>query len=118
MNKTFSNCFNAYTKSVNKRYNRQEAFFRSVLKERKYRIEIYFKTIVAYILTNAVKHGLCSSSDDYPHSSFEGLKNEFDRKNNQNKIIKYFESKDKLSEFIRNYECQLLANKFLLVEEV
>jgi putative transposase len=73
ISKAFSNCFNAYAKSINKAYNRtgslfQERFGRKVINDSKYFLEVIF-----YIHSNIQKHGLQTDFTNYPYSSYASL---------------------------------------------
>jgi putative transposase len=66
----FSNLFNAYSKAINKRYNRTGSLFQDRFRRKEITGGEHFVAVVRYILNNAVKHGFCQSADQYPHSSY------------------------------------------------
>lgn len=66
----FSNLFNAYTKAINKQYNRHGSLFQRPFKRIKVSDESYLKALVVYIHTNPELHGVCNSYRTYVHSSF------------------------------------------------
>ncbi len=88
----FSNLFNAYTKSYNKRYERYGPLFVSPFK----RIEItsnkYFKNLVHYIHNNPVHHGFCERLQDYPWSSYGTIISVKPTKLERNKLIGFFDT--------------------------
>lgn len=66
----FSNMFNAYTKAINKEYNRTGSLFQEHPKKVKITNEKYLMNLILYIHLNPVKHGFCSAFENYPYSSF------------------------------------------------
>lgn len=67
-----SNLFNAYTKALNKKYERRGNLFQRNFKRRLVDDEQYAQTLLGYIHLNPVKHGFCKSILDWPHSSIHG----------------------------------------------
>ena len=71
--KHFSNLFNAYTKAINKAYQRTGSLF----EERFGRIEVtsetYFTHLIFYIHFNPQKHGFVKDFREWPWSSFGAL---------------------------------------------
>ena len=58
----FSNLFNAYTKAINKRYNRHSSLFQRTFKRKLIDNEVYFKNLVIYIHNNLniiIFNGFC-----------------------------------------------------------
>jgi putative transposase len=66
----FSNLFNAYTKAINKRYNRHGALFERPFKRKLISNENYLKRVVIYIHNNPVHHGFCKHPVEYGWSSY------------------------------------------------
>lgn len=66
----FSNLFNAYTKAVNKTYERHGSLFQRPFKHKEVASDAYFTQLVLYIHHNAVKHGFVTDVRDWPHSSY------------------------------------------------
>lgn len=67
---SFSNLFNAYTKAINKRYNRHSSLFQRPFKRKLVDNEAYFKNLILYIHNNPVNHGICQDAMDYSWSSY------------------------------------------------
>jgi len=70
---SFSNFFNAYSKSINNAYNRtgsllQERFGRKLIDT-----EDYFTQIIWYIHSNSQKHGIIKDFRDYPYCSYKSI---------------------------------------------
>jgi putative transposase len=66
----FSNLFNAYTKAINKKYDRQSSLFQRSFKRKLIKEESYFKRLIIYIHNNPVNHQICENAMDYPWSSY------------------------------------------------
>jgi putative transposase len=66
----FSNLFNAYTKAINKKYNRHSGLFQRSFKRKLIDDERYFKNLIMYIHKNPVNHRICENIMDYPWSSY------------------------------------------------
>jgi REP element-mobilizing transposase RayT len=87
----FSNLFNAYTKSINKSYNRTGSLFQEHLSRNRVTNENYLKQLVAYIHHNPVKHQFIEDFKKYPYSSYNSINV------NRNYIISLFD-------YIENFE--------------
>ena len=66
----FSNLFNAYSKAMNKAYNRTGSLFQEHLKRNKIKDENYLINLILYVHLNPVKHKFCDDFREYKHSSF------------------------------------------------
>lgn len=66
----FSNLFNAYTKAINKTYERHGSLFQRPFKHKEVDSDAYFGQLVLYIHQNPVKHGFVTDLRDWPHSSY------------------------------------------------
>lgn len=67
----FSNLFNAYTKAVNKKYNRTGSLFQEHLKRKRVSDEKYLIQLIAYIHLNPVKHNFVEDHRIYRFSSYK-----------------------------------------------
>jgi REP element-mobilizing transposase RayT len=72
----FSNCFNAYTKAFNNRYQRTGALFERPFGRKLVDSPRYFNNLVVYIHRNPQKHGLVDDFRDWPYSSYEAVLSE------------------------------------------
>ena len=70
----FSNLFNAYTKSINKLYNRTGSLFQEHLHRKRVEDEEYLTQLVAYIHLNPVKHEFSDDFKNYRYSSYQAYK--------------------------------------------
>ncbi len=66
----FSNLFNAYTKAINKCFNRTGSLFEHPFHRKSITNKNYFKHLVIYIHNNPVHHGFTEFAMDYPWSSY------------------------------------------------
>ncbi len=69
----FSHLFNAYTQSINKKYNRTGSLFENNFERKVITSEKYFQQLIFYIHNNPVHHGLVKQMSLYPWSSFESI---------------------------------------------
>ncbi len=117
ISKHFSNLFNAYAKAINKRFGRTGSLFQ----ERFRRIEItsdsYYTSLIGYIITNAVKHGFCNKSEEYPYSAYASLLSTGATLLLRNEVIDWFGGKAAFIRFIKNYEADINASKLFFENE-
>lgn len=76
ISKSFSNFFNAYSKSINKKYNRTGSLFRDRFKRIKVENEEYLKKLIIYINLNPIYHQFVTDLSQYKHSSYLALLSE------------------------------------------
>ena len=89
-----SNMFNAYTKAINKRFDRTGSLFQEHLHRINITNEEYFLNLVTYIHTNPEKHNIVTNFEEYNYSSYKAyttgkmslLKREY--------VIKLFDDKE------------------------
>ncbi|MEO5990639.1 MAG: transposase [Ferruginibacter sp.] len=86
----FSNLFNAYTKSINKKYNRHSSLFQRPFKRKLIDNEMYFKNLIIYIHNNPVNHGICENAMDYAWSSYLTCVSNKTTKLKREEVINYF----------------------------
>ena len=67
----FSNMFNAYAKSFNKRYERTGSLFENRFRRKEVDDTDYLRDIIVYIHNNPVKHRFCQHPIEYPWSSYD-----------------------------------------------
>jgi putative transposase len=105
INQSFSNFFNAYTKSINKAYHRtgslfQERFGRKMVEKEKYLIHLVF-----YIHANVQNHGLVTDFRKYPHSSYVSMLSTQPTLLERSKVLAWFGGQKHFEEFHRlNHE--------------
>ncbi len=86
----FSNLFNAYTKAVNKHYQRHGALFERPFKRIPVASERYFAKLVAYIHQNPQRHGLIDDFRQWPYSSYKTLFSEKPTHLNRDVVLGWF----------------------------
>ena len=94
---SFSNLFNAYTKAINKKYNRHSSLFQRTFKRKLVDDESYLKKLVIYIHNNPVNHGICKNAMDYPWSSYLTCLSNKVTKLKRDEVVSYFDD-------IRNFK--------------
>jgi REP element-mobilizing transposase RayT len=71
--KPFSNLFNAYTKTINKTYQRKGSLFQKPFKRILVDSDTYLMHLVNYIHRNPLKHGFTDDFRTYPYSSYQSI---------------------------------------------
>ncbi|MBN2772126.1 MAG: hypothetical protein JXR90_15650, partial [Spirochaetes bacterium] len=66
----FSNFFNAYTKAINKKYDRKGGLFIQNFKRRIIESQTDFVNVMVYIHTNPVHHGYCKKPEKWKYTSY------------------------------------------------
>jgi len=69
----FSNLFNAYTKAINKKYNREGSLFKVRFKRERIESEEYLRNVIVYVHLNPVKHEFQENYIDYKYSSYNSI---------------------------------------------
>ena len=90
----FSNLFNAYTKAINKAFNRTGSLFQEHLDRIRVTDESYLKHLIAYVHLNPVKHGFTDNFADYQHSSFKSILSSKPTKLKREEVISFFDDID------------------------
>jgi REP element-mobilizing transposase RayT len=110
LQQAFSNTFNAYTKTINRVYQRTGSLFQERFGRRIITDESYYTRIIFYIHTNPQKHGLINDFKNYSHSSYQSLLSDKPTLLNRNKVLEWFSNK---KGFIHFHETnQELLNDF------
>jgi REP element-mobilizing transposase RayT len=73
LSQPFSNLFNAYTKAVNKWYDREGSLFKVRFKRERITDENYLRNVIIYTHLNPVKHRFTNNYNEYKYSSFQSL---------------------------------------------
>ena len=69
----FSNLFNAYTKAINKKYNREGSLFKVRFKRERIETDDYLRNVIVYTHLNPVKHKIQDNYLDYKYSSYNSI---------------------------------------------
>jgi len=90
----FSNLFNAYSKSINKKYKRTGSLFQEHLHRIKIDSEEYLRELVLYIHLNPEKHKIDNDFSNYPYSSYIAYISEKYSLLNREEVFRYFDNKE------------------------
>jgi putative transposase len=93
---SFGNLFNAYTKAINKGYNRHGALFERPFKRKLIDNGAYLRSVIKYIHFNPVNHGFCEHPIEYPWSSYLTCISDKPTKLKREKAISLFKNIDNL----------------------
>ncbi|WP_264551329.1 hypothetical protein [Flavobacterium sp. N2038] len=93
---SFGNLFNAYTKAINKGYNRHGALFERPFKRKLIDNDAYLRSVIKYIHFNPVNHGFCEHPIEYPWSSYLTCISDKPTKLKREKVISLFKNIDNL----------------------
>ena len=88
---SFSNLFNAYSKSYNKSYNRHGPMFERPFKRKLILNEAYFQNLITYIHNNPVHQAICEHHINYPWSSYITCISEQKTKLKRKEVIAIFD---------------------------
>ncbi|HVZ98174.1 MAG TPA: hypothetical protein VG847_14930 [Chitinophagaceae bacterium] len=115
--KRFSNLFNAYAKAINKRYNRTGSLFQERFRRKEIINIHYYSSLIAYIVANAVKHGLVKKADEYPYGAYHTLVSERPTLLLRNEVIEWFGGKQRFIDYIHSYGFESSDRKLFLETE-
>lgn len=96
---TFSNFFNSYTRSYNNVHSRYGKLFVLPYKRILVEKEDYITTLICYIHSNPVHHGLTSNYKEFQHSSFKILTSNEPTKLLRERVMELFGGYDKFIKF-------------------
>jgi REP element-mobilizing transposase RayT len=86
----FSNFFNCYTKSFNKKHNRKGALFIDYLRRTLISDEEYLRNIVLYIHQNPIHHKMYNRLEDSKYSSYNSILSEKPTLLEREEVINWF----------------------------
>ncbi|NJN49930.1 MAG: transposase [Polaribacter sp.] len=89
ISQSFSNFFNAYSKSINKLYNRDGSLFKTRFSRIKIDNEEYLKNIIIYVHLNPKHHQFVNDFRNYKFSSYQNYLINTDSNSNNN-ILQLF----------------------------
>jgi REP element-mobilizing transposase RayT len=69
----FRRLYIAYTKAINKRYQRTGSLFENRFGRKLVTNDRYFCTLIRYIHQNPVRHGIVDNLSDWPYSSYDAI---------------------------------------------
>lgn len=88
----FSNLFNAYTKTINKTYNRHGSLFEKNFKRILIDSDSYLIQLVAYIHRNPQKHGFTDNFRTYPYSSYHSIQEQKQTRIANQQVLSWFDT--------------------------
>ena len=86
----FSNFFNCYTKSFNKKHNRKGALFIDYLRRTLISDEEYLRNMVLYIHQNPIHHKMCNRLEDWKYSSYNSMLSQKPTQLEREEVINWF----------------------------
>jgi REP element-mobilizing transposase RayT len=99
ISKRFADLFNAYTKSINKTYNRTGSLFETPFKRIAVEDSSYFTRLVWYIHSNPQKHGFVENFRDYPHSSYHSFLVDKPTRLAKHQVMEWFGNTNSFTQF-------------------
>ena len=106
ISQAFSNCFNAYSKAINKSYNRTGSLFQDRFRRKMISDESYLRSLIIYIHLNPEKHKIIGDFTKYDFSSFNSLISEKQTLLKRQVVLDMFGDREnfKLVHLERNFE--------------
>jgi putative transposase len=99
----FGNLFNAYTKAINKTYNRTGSLFEHPFERIEVTSERYFARLAIYIHQNPQKHGLIDDFRTWPYSSYQALFSSRPTHLRRDKVLTWFGGLEQVESAHRYY---------------
>ncbi len=87
----FSNMFNSYTKSINKRYQRRGSLFQEHFGRKRITEEEFLRKSIIYIHKNPLKHSVQNDFENYPYSSYRSIISRNDTQLKRNVVLDWFD---------------------------
>ncbi len=112
----FSNFFNAYTKAVNKVFNRTGSLFQERFGRKLITNESYYTGVIFYIHSNPQKHKLINDFTKYPYSSYQSLLSTMPTMLMREQVLNWFGNKEQFEKFHKGN--QVVLAEYLLQLEV
>lgn len=91
ISQAFSNLFNAYSKAINKTYNRSGSLFRDRFSRKIIQDKSYLKQLILYVHLNPEHHGFTANFETYRHSSYFSIIAENPTFIERNSVVALFE---------------------------
>jgi len=112
----FSNLFNAYSKAINKKYNRQGSLFQEHLKRIEITNEEYLRNLIIYVNTNPSHHDIADFSE-YKFSSYQALVSNRQTLLKRNEVIELFDDIENLKYAHQFKKIDLTLIKELILDD-
>jgi REP element-mobilizing transposase RayT len=113
ISQSFSNLFNAYSKSINKKYGRTGSLFKDRFSRIKLDNEEYLKNLIIYIHLNPVHHKFIEDFSSYKYSSYQSILSTKKTSLDRSFVIDLFED---IGNFIQAHQLKQnnITEKYLL----
>ena len=116
ISQAFSSCFNAYSKAINKSYNRTGSLFQERFRRKMITEESYLRTLIIYIHLNPETYKIIGDFTKNEFSSFNSLISEKQTLLNRQVVLEIFGDREnfKLLHLNRNIEIEQLNSDLYL----
>ena len=95
---SFSNLFNAYTKTINQHRHRTGSLFEHPFHRIPVTTDAYFLHLIAYIHRNPQKHGFVKDFREWPYSSYGALLSQRPTRLQRDAVLSWFDGVDRFAE--------------------
>ena len=116
--RAFSNFFNAYSKSINKAYNRTGKLFEERFKRKEVLSDSYFTQLIYYIHANPQRHGFVDDFRGYPHSSYNFFLNPENDSPVYHKVLSWFGGVELYEKYHSDLHLQLKKEREFAFDDV
>ncbi len=113
---SFSNFFNAYTKSFNKTYHRTGSLFQKNFKRILIHSDSFLIHLVSYIHRNPQKHGFSDDFKSYPFSSYLTIRQEKQSRIEVAQVLEWFGGLSNFEHYHQQFDETKIAH--LMVDDV
>jgi len=101
---SFSNLFNAYTKAINKAYERSGSLFEKNFNRILIDSDCYFIHLISYIHRNPQKHGFTDNFRTYPYSSYQAIRQQKPSRIEHQHVLQWFGSVQSFENYHRQFD--------------
>ena len=115
LHQLISNMLNAYTKAINKRYNRTGSLFQEHLKRIKITEKRYLTNLIIYVNTNSSHHQI-EDYKTYKHSSYHALVSDKETMLKRNIVIALFDDVENFKDVLHSKQLNIEAMSELKIE--
>jgi putative transposase len=100
----FSNLFNAYTKAINKAYNRSGSLFEKNFNRILIDTDRHFIHLISYIHRNPQKHGFTDNFRAYPYSSYQTIRQQKPSRIEHQQVLQWFGSMQSFENYHQQFD--------------
>ncbi len=95
----FGHLFNAYTKAINKAYQRTGSLFEKPFRRLEVVSDAHFINLVAYIHRNPQKHGIVDDFRAWPYSSYQEFQSKKPGRVQRDQVLNWFNDLDQFAAY-------------------